>query len=74
MQREIEIGWTAATVFLAVFIFCWFVGGQPLPPRAAPNQLEIHVVAKQWMWKAEHPDGAREIDALHLPVDHRFGW
>jgi cytochrome c oxidase subunit 2 len=39
-----------------------------LPPRADPNQLEIHVVAKQWMWKTEHPDGAREIDALHLPL------
>jgi len=68
-RREIEIGWTTATTFLAIFIFWWFVGGSSLAPRAAPNQLEIHVVAKQWMWKAEHPDGAREIDALHLPVD-----
>jgi cytochrome c oxidase subunit II len=69
LRREIEIGWTAATTFLAIFIFWWFVGGSGLPPRAAPNQLEIHVVAKQWMWKAEHPDGAREIDALHVPVN-----
>jgi cytochrome c oxidase subunit 2 len=68
LRREIEIGWTTATTFIAIFIFWWFVGGSGLPPRAAPNQLEIHVVAKQWMWKAEHPDGAREIDALHLPV------
>jgi cytochrome c oxidase subunit 2 len=69
LRREIEIGWATATTFVAIFIFWWFVGGSGLPPRAAPNQLEIHVVAKQWMWKAEHPDGAREIDALHLPVD-----
>jgi cytochrome c oxidase subunit 2 len=69
LRREIEIGWTTATTFIAIFIFWWFVGGSSLPPRAAPNQLEIHVVAKQWMWKAEHPDGAREIDALHLPVN-----
>ena len=69
LRREIEIGWTAVTTFLAIFIFWWFVGGSGLPPRAAPNQLEIHVVAKQWMWKAEHPDGAREIDALHVPVN-----
>ena len=69
LRREIEIGWTTATTFLAIFIFWWFVGGSALPPRAAPNQLEIHVVAKQWMWKASHPDGAREINALHLPVD-----
>ncbi len=68
LQHEIEIGWTAGTVFLAIFIFWWFVSGLPLPPRYAPNQLEIHVVAKQWMWKTQHPDGAREIDALHVPV------
>lgn len=68
MAREIEIGWTTATVFLAIFIFWWFVGGTSFPPRTLPHQLEIHIVAKQWMWKAEHPDGAREIDALHLPI------
>lgn len=69
LRREIEIGWTSATTFTFIFIFWWFVGGGFVPPLAAPNQLEIHVVAKQWMWKAEHPSGAREIDALHIPVD-----
>ena len=69
LRREIEIGWTAATLFLAIFIFWWFVGGNGLPPRNAPGQLEIHVVAKQWMWKTQQPDGAREIDALHIPVN-----
>jgi cytochrome c oxidase subunit 2 len=68
LRHEIEIGWTVATTFLAVFIFWWFVGGMYFPRRALPHQLEIHIVAKQWMWKAQHPDGAREINALHLPV------
>jgi cytochrome c oxidase subunit 2 len=68
LQREIEIGWTTATIFLALFIFWWFVGGYPLPARGAPGQLELHVVAKQWMWKTEHANGAREINALHIPV------
>jgi cytochrome c oxidase subunit 2 len=69
LSREIEIGWTVATAFLAVFIFWFFVGGSPAPVPDTPGQLEIHVLAKQWMWKTQHPDGAREIDALHLPVD-----
>lgn len=68
IRREFEIGWTSAITFLAIFIFWWFVGGIEIVPRAAPNPLEIHVLAKQWMWKAEHADGAREIDALHLPL------
>ncbi|MBV9992153.1 MAG: cytochrome c oxidase subunit II [Alphaproteobacteria bacterium] len=67
-KHELEIGWTVATTFLAIFIFWWFTAGNGLPPRAAPDQLEVHVVAKQWMWKTQHPDGAREIDALHIPV------
>ena len=35
------------------------------PPRSA---MEIHVVAKQWMWKVQHPNGLREINMLHVPV------
>ncbi|HEX3755785.1 MAG TPA: hypothetical protein VHV26_12005, partial [Rhizomicrobium sp.] len=27
LRHEIEIGWTVATTFLAIFIFWWFVGG-----------------------------------------------
>jgi cytochrome c oxidase subunit II len=35
------------------------------PPKGA---MEIYVVGKQWMWKAQHMDGAREINELHVPV------
>lgn len=68
LTREIEIGWTAGTVFVAIFIFWWFVGAPAFPPTSRPGELEIHVEAKQWMWKTQHPDGAREIDALHIPL------
>src|SRR5262249_53317537 len=34
----------------------------------AKGAMEIYVVGKQWMWKAEHIDGAREINELHVPV------
>jgi cytochrome c oxidase subunit 2 len=37
------------------------------PENTAP--LEIHIYAKQWMWKVEHDNGAREIDTLHIPND-----
>ena len=68
LQREIEIGWTSATVFLALFIFWWGVAAPAaLPSRPGPA-LQIHIYAKQWMWKVEHPNGAREINTLHVPV------
>lgn len=35
------------------------------PPAGA---LEIDVVAKQWMWKFQHPEGQAEINQLHVPA------
>jgi cytochrome c oxidase subunit 2 len=68
MSREVEIGWTVATLFVALFVFWWAVSAQ-LPHFLLPRRaLEIHIVAKQWMWKAQHPEGVREIDALHVPL------
>ena len=67
--REFEIGWTAATFFLFFFIF-WFTASAQfttlVPPR---NAMEVHVTGKQWMWKTQHSNGAREINALHVPVN-----
>jgi cytochrome c oxidase subunit 2 len=63
-----EIAWTAATLVVFFGLFVW---GSDLyvrllsPPADA---LKVYVVAKQWMWKAEHDGGQREIDTLHVPV------
>jgi cytochrome c oxidase subunit 2 len=36
--------------------------------RHPENAQVVYVVAKQWMWKLQHIDGAREINELHVPV------
>jgi cytochrome c oxidase subunit 2 len=64
-----EVGWTS--VSLAIFI-AFAVWGAHLFVRlyTPPSRpLEIFVVAKQWMWKTQHPGGEREINELHVPVD-----
>ncbi|MBV1795658.1 cytochrome c oxidase subunit II [Siccirubricoccus sp. G192] len=67
LRRDVEIGWTTGTLFLALFLF-WWAGATQLRAKDPPaGALEIHVAAKQWMWKARHPNGAREINALHVP-------
>jgi cytochrome c oxidase subunit 2 len=64
----LEATWTI--IPLALFLIC-FVWGALLyfriynPP---PNAMNIYVVGKQWMWKAEHPGGQHEINSLHVPV------
>jgi cytochrome c oxidase subunit 2 len=64
----LEIVWTVIPLLLVMVMFGWsatlFVR-MSKPPRDA---LEIHVIGKQWMWKIQHPTGAREIDELHVPL------
>jgi cytochrome c oxidase subunit 2 len=68
LSREWEIGWTTATLFIALFIF-WWAGSADLHLSEIPKgALEIHVVGKQWMWKVQHPSGASEINTLHAPA------
>jgi cytochrome c oxidase subunit 2 len=68
MSRELELGWTAATLFVFVFLFWWAASAQFTALAVGKNVLEIHVVAKQWMWKTQHSNGAREINQLHVPL------
>src|ERR1700678_3641738 len=64
----LEATWTI--IPLALFMLC-FVWGALLyfriydPPT---NAMNIYIVGKQWMWKAEHPGGQHEINALHVPT------
>ena len=64
----LEATWTI--IPLALFMVC-FVWGAILyfriydPPT---NAMNIYVVGKQWMWKAEHPGGQHEINSLHVPT------
>lgn len=66
--REVEIGWTVATAFTALFFFWWAAAAQTGAIAVPAHAMEIHVVARQWMWKIEHPGGQREINTLHVPI------
>jgi cytochrome c oxidase subunit 2 len=36
--------------------------------HAPPHTLDIYVIGKQWMWKAQQPNGQKEINELHVPA------
>ena len=64
-----EVGWTTASLLTFVGLYAWgadFYLREHQPPA---NATDIYIVGKQWMWKAEHPDGQREINALHVAVN-----
>ncbi|GEP09046.1 Cytochrome c oxidase subunit 2 [Methylobacterium gnaphalii] len=68
VSSEFEIGWTAATLFVFLFIFWWATSIEIGAYSAPKDAMEVHVVAKQWMWKTQSASGAREINELHVPV------
>jgi cytochrome c oxidase subunit 2 len=64
----LELLWTVIPFFIMMVMFGW--GAKVFynlyrPPAGA---MEIYIVGKQWMWKAQHMDGVREINELHVPV------
>ena len=64
----IELSWAAIpfAVVIGFFIYAaWQFFAQHQPPADA---MTVDEVAKQWMWKFQHPGGQREIDDLHVPV------
>ncbi|HYB32267.1 MAG TPA: cytochrome c oxidase subunit II [Steroidobacteraceae bacterium] len=68
-MRRIEITWTLIPLLLFLAMFVWsaevYYRAVTVPKDAQP----IYVVAKQWMWHAEHTGGEREIDELHIPAN-----
>jgi cytochrome c oxidase subunit 2 len=64
----LEATWTIIPLALFLVVFVWgaLLYFRIYTPPA--NSMNIYVVGKQWMWKAEHPGGQHEINALHVPT------
>jgi cytochrome c oxidase subunit 2 len=64
---KLEVVWTTIPLILMMGLFAWSAEiffHMETPPVGA---IEVNVVGKQWMWKLQHPEGAREINELHIP-------
>lgn len=64
-----EVGWTTASLVCFLGLFVWGASVYFEMYRTPADELDVFVVAKQWMWKTQHPGGQSEINALHLPID-----
>jgi cytochrome c oxidase subunit 2 len=65
---SIEVAWTLTPLVIFLGLFAWAARDFLTlydPPAGA---LPIAVVARQWMWKAQHRNGRREINELHVPL------
>jgi cytochrome c oxidase subunit 2 len=64
----LEATWIAVPLVLTMTMFAWgarLYFRQVRPPAGA---LAIDCIARQWMWKFQHPEGQAEINDLHVPL------
>src|SRR3954470_2058970 len=65
----LELIWTGIPFILAMVMFVWGASVYFAIARPPSETLDIYAVGKQWMWKFQHREGQREINALHVPVN-----
>lgn len=65
----LELTWSVIPAILGL-VFFYFGAKLYIKLRTPPTDaMEIFVIGKQWMWHAEHPNGTRENNTLHVPID-----
>ena len=65
----LEIVWSVIPLGLSMVMFAWGASIFFTESRPPADSMEIYVTGKQWMWKIQHMEGAREINELHIPVN-----
>jgi cytochrome c oxidase subunit 2 len=65
----LEAFWSAVPFALCVVMFVWSAKIYFDMTKPPSNAMQLWVVGKQWMWKIQHPEGRREINELHVPLN-----
>src|SRR5688572_29747840 len=64
----LELTWSLIPLGIVLIIFLWSTEIFFSMVRVPPGAMDVYVVGKRWMWKAQHMTGQREINELHVPV------
>ena len=67
-DSRLEATWIIIPLILALSMFSWGAVVYVDYRRTPSDTLNIDIIGKQWMWKAQQPNGLREINELHVPV------
>ncbi len=65
----LELAWSVIPLGLVMVSFFWGASIFFDASRPPADAWSFHVYGKQWMWKVEHPEGKREINEFHVPVN-----
>ncbi|HUH11929.1 MAG TPA: cytochrome c oxidase subunit II [Longimicrobiales bacterium] len=64
----LELTWTLIPLAILLGVFVWSAKIFYAMFRPPAGSMNVYVVGKRWMWKAQHLTGQREINELHVPV------
>jgi cytochrome c oxidase subunit 2 len=67
-DTRIELAWSVPPLILGIAVFVWAARMYADMYSIPPNAMEVFVVGKQWMWHAQHGNGVRENNELHVPL------
>jgi cytochrome c oxidase subunit 2 len=65
----LELTWSVIPLGLVMVSFFWGASVFFDASRPPADAWSFHIYGKQWMWKVEHPEGKREINEFHVPVN-----
>lgn len=66
---KLETSWTVIPFLIFLGMFGWGAREYFFVEQPPAHTINIFVVGQQWMWTVEHPNGIREINTLHIPID-----
>lgn len=65
---RLELTLLGVPTVLGLFFF-YFGAQQYIHMRTPPkDSQDIYIIGKQWMWHAQHANGVRENNTLHVPI------
>lgn len=64
----LEGGWIGIPIVLALAFFVWGASLYFKMSTPPSDSETVYIVARQWMWKAEQPNGVWENNQLHVAV------
>lgn len=67
-STALEVVWTAIPLLIALVMFVWGTSVYFAIAKPPTDAMEVYIIGKRWMWKAQHLTGQREINELHVPV------
>ena len=67
----LELTWSIIPLIMGLGVFVLGADLYFRMYRMPSDSMEMFVVGKQWMWKIQHPEGKREINELHVPVNQK---